>query len=435
VGHQGSASGSALLGLDGFQVVSAELVDGEWQLGVQTTATMVGCVGCGVRVTSHSRRLVRVRDLPIGGRPVVLWWRKRLWRCREPACGVRTWTEQTAAIRPRAVLTQRARAEACRRVGKDAHAVAAVARDLGVGWATVMRAVADHGRPLVDDPMRLEGVAALGLDETTFLKATRLAPTRWVTGLVDLEQDRLLDVVADRTRAAVDGWLGAQSRGWLAGVATVALDPWRGYASALVAPLGHARVVVDHFHTIRLANTAVDQVRRRTQQATLGHRGRRRDPLYRIHKLLLTAAEQLTSRGRARLRAGLTVGDPTGEVAAAWQGKELLRAVYAAGSLAAARVALERFYRWCDGVQILELTRLARTVRAWQTEILAWHWTAGCSNGPTEAVNLLIKQVKRVGHGFRNFENYRLRLLLHCGVTWQTHRTARLRGRSPRFAA
>ena len=132
MGHQGSASGSALLGLDGFQVVSAELVDGEWQLGVQTTATIVGCVGCGVRATSHSRRLVRVRDLPIGGRPVVLWWRKRLWRCREPACGVRTWTERVAAIGPRAVLTQRARAEACRRVGKDAHAVAAVARDLGL---------------------------------------------------------------------------------------------------------------------------------------------------------------------------------------------------------------------------------------------------------------------------------------------------------------
>jgi hypothetical protein len=80
------------------------------------------------------------------------------------------------------------------------------------------------------------------------------------------------------------------------------------------------------------------------------------------------------------------------------------------------RVALDRFYRWCDGVQLLELTRLARTVRAWQTGILAWHRTAGCSNGPTEAINLLIKKVKRVGHGFRNFANYRLRLLLHCGV-------------------
>jgi hypothetical protein len=53
--------------------------------------------------------------------------------------------------------------------------------------------------------------------------------------------------------------------------------------------------------------------------------------------------------------------------------------------------------------------------------------TAGCSNGPSEAINLLIKKAKRVGHGFRNFANYRLRLLLHCGIGWQTHRTARLR--------
>src|SRR5215211_5806287 len=367
----------------------------------------------------------------VSGKPGQL--HKRLWRCREPACRVRTWTERTVAIRPRAVLTERARAEACRRVGKDAHAVAAVARDLGVGWATVMRAVADHGDQLVEDPTRLEGVAALGLDETSFLKATRLAPTRWVTSLVDLEHGQLLDVVADRTRAAVDAWLHARPRAWLARIATVALDPWRGYASALVAPLGHATVVVDHFHAVRLANTVVDQVRRRTQQAALGHRGRKRDPLYRIRKLLLTAAEQLTEHGRGRLRAGLAVGDPTGEVAAAWQGKELLRAVYAASDQADARGALDRFYRWSDGVGMAELSRLARTVRAWEAEILAFHVTGGCSNGPTEAMNLLVKKVKRVGHGFRNFANYRLRLLLHCGVRWQTHRTARLRGRSLRL--
>jgi transposase len=152
-------------------------------------------------------------------------------------------------------------------------------------------------------------------------------------------------------------------------------------------------MVVDHFHAIRLANTVVDQVRRRVQQATLGHRGRKHDPLYRIRKLLLTAADQLTSRGRVRLRAGLAVGDPTGEVAAAWQGKELLRAVYrAVVDPATARAALECFYRGADGVQIPELSRLARTVRAWEAEILAFHATNGCSNGPTEAVNLLIKR-------------------------------------------
>jgi transposase len=425
VGQQGSASGSLLLDLDGFEVVSAELVGGEWQLAVQTTARMVGCAGCGILATPHGRRVVRVRDLPIGGRPVVLLWRKRLWRCREPVCGVLTWTEQAATIRPRAVLTQRARAEACRRVGKDAHAVAAVARDLGVGWATVMRAVEDHGRPLVGDPTRLEDVAALGLDETSFLKATRIAPTRYVTGLVDLEGGRLLDVVADRTRAAVDGWLGARPAAWLARITTVALDPGAGTPARWSHRLGMRPWSWITF----------DQVRRRVQQATLGHRGRKRDPLYRIRKLLLTAAEQLTGQGWARLRAGLAAGDPTGEVAAAWQGKELLRAIYDAAGMSAARAALERFFCWADGVGVAELSRLARTVRAWEAEILAWHATNGCSNGPTEAVNLLIKKVKRVGHGFRNFGNYWLRLLLHCGVTWQAPQTARLRGRSPRRLA
>jgi transposase len=322
---------------------------------------------------------------------VVLAWRKRVWRCVEPACAVQTWTEQQAAIRPRAVLTCRARAEACRRVGKDAHAVAAVARDLGVGWATIMRAVTDHGTQLVDDPARLDGVAALGLDETSFLKATRRAPTRYVTGLVDLEGGRLLDVVADRTRAAVHGWLDARSRGWLAQVATVSLDPWRGYASALVAPLGHATVVVDHFHAIKLANAVVDQVRR-IQQATLGRRGRKQDPLYRIRKLLLTAAEQLTSRGWVRLRAGLTAGDPTGEVAAAWQGRSCCEpstppsACRRPGPPWSGSTAGRTAWAWpsCPGSPAPS--------GPGRPKVLAWHVTDGCSNGPTEAVNLLIKK-------------------------------------------
>jgi transposase len=173
VGQHGSASASRLLGLDGFEVLAAEVVGGEWQLVVQTTATVVACIGCGVRAELHGRRTVRVRDLPSGGRPVVLRWRKRIWRCGEPACEVRTWTERTAAIRPRAVLTERARAEACRRVGKDAHAVAAVARDLGVGWATVMRAVRDHGTPLVEDPARLAGVTMLGPERASLCSCLR----------------------------------------------------------------------------------------------------------------------------------------------------------------------------------------------------------------------------------------------------------------------
>jgi transposase len=83
VGQHSSASATRLLGLDGFEVLAAQVAGGEWQLVVQTTTTVVGCGDCGVRAELHGRRTVRVRDLPIGGRPVVLVWHKRIWRCRE----------------------------------------------------------------------------------------------------------------------------------------------------------------------------------------------------------------------------------------------------------------------------------------------------------------------------------------------------------------
>jgi len=74
--------------------------------------------------------------------------------------------------------------------------------------------------------------------------------------------------------------------------------------------------------------------------------------------------------------------------------------------------------------------------RAWEAEILAFHATDGCANGPTEAMNLLTGKVKRVGHGLRTFDNdCRQRLLLHRGVSWQTHRTARRRRRPSPSAA
>jgi len=66
VGQHSSASASRLLDLDGFEVLAAEVVGGEWQLDVETMAAVVGCRGCGMRAELHGRRTVRVRDLPIG---------------------------------------------------------------------------------------------------------------------------------------------------------------------------------------------------------------------------------------------------------------------------------------------------------------------------------------------------------------------------------
>lgn len=431
----GSAGASALLGLDGFVVLAHVEHDGELWLLVETTSERAGCPACGVRAVGHGRREVKVRDLPVAGRPVVLVWRKRTWVCPEPRCEKGTWSEESPAVLPRASLTERARWEICRRVGQDEDSVAEVARAFGVGWHTAMEAVRGRGTPLVEDPVRLEGTGALGLDETAFLLACAARHAVFVTGFVDLDSAKLLDVVLGRSAAAVTAWLTERPREWLAAVSVAALDPHRAYANGLIAHLGHATVVVDHFHSVRLANAAIDDVRRRVQQETLGHRGRKGDPLYGIRRLLLRGAERLDERAWTRLERGLDAGDLHGQVTAAFLAKELLRDVYGAVDLAHARRRLVAFYQYCVDAEVPELARLAKTISAWETEVLAYH-TTGLSNGPTEAVNLLIEKIRRIGHGFRNFENYRLRLLLRCGhVKWQTRSTARIRGRHPRLVA
>ena len=61
---------------------------------------------------------------------------------------------------------------------------------------------------------------------------------------------------------------------------------------------------------------------------------------------------------------------------------------------------------------IPEVARLGRTLRAWKGQILAYFDTHGVSNGGTEAINLIIEKVRRLAHGFKDFDHYRLRIML-----------------------
>jgi len=425
-----------MLGMTGFVLLAVSSNEGEFEQAIETTAVEDFCRGCGVAARLHDRRPTWVRDLPAAGRPVTLVWIKRVWRCVESKCAVSTWTETSELIRARSSWTERARAEACRRVGEDGHSVAQVARAFGVGWATVMAAVRDYGQPLVDEPDRMIGVGALGVDETAFLTANAKHPTIFVTGMVDLHGRRLLDVVPGRSSKALHDWVSAQPAPWRDAISVAALDPFRGYATALTSSLPGAVRVLDAFHVTRLGFAAVDDVRRRVQQQTLGHRGRRDDPLYRIRRVLRRGAEHLTERAWERLLAGLDAGDDDEQIGKAWIAAQDLRRIYQrATDRDTAQRRLHRWFEHCADSNVPELHRLARTIDAWREEFLAYFSTGGISNGPTEAMNLLIKKIKRVGHGFRNFDNYRLRLLLHCGVTWQTHQPTPLRGRLPRLAA
>ncbi len=148
---------------------------------------------------------------------------------------------------------------------------------------------------------------------------------------------------------------------------------------------------------------------------------------------MLTGAERLEGPGLERMLLGIRAGDPEDEVLGAWLAKESVRDVYLSEDPADARLLLDKAIEGCRTDPVAEIKSLGRTLARWRTEILAHH-TTGASNGPTEGLNLLIKKVKRAGHGFRSFANYRLRILLHAGgVNWPAQRppAPRIRTRSP----
>jgi transposase len=146
---------------------------------------------------------------------------------------------------------------------------------------------------------------------------------------------------------------------------------------------------------VRVANRCLDAVRRRVQNQTLGHRGRKDDPLYRIRKLLLTDSERLNERGCDRILLSLRTGDPNNEVVGAWLAKESVRDVYLADNYADAAVVLDKAIAGCRADEVAEIRSLGNTLASWRTEILARH-TTGASNGPTEGLNLCVKKVKRL---------------------------------------
>jgi transposase len=406
-----------LVGLERVEVLEvARVSDGRLHVAIETTEREAACSGCGCRAQVKDRDPVPLADLPAFGSPVTLVWVKRRWQCREALCPVGSWTEQRPDLAPaRAAMTSRAGQWATREVGADIHTVTYAAAQLGVAWHTVMDAVAYWGQALIEDPERVGATNAVGVDETKRLARKRRQATQWISAICDVARRIVIDVVKGRDGAELEGWLEDQPQAWCDAVVATVTDLHEPFRQALAKHLPNATAVADPFHVVAAGNRVVDRTRRRVQQATLDHRGRNHDPLYRIRKLLVLAAERLDEHGEARLRGLLAAGDPDGEVHEAWAAKEALRELYTLwGDEAIARQWLTGLITDCKRAVGAEVRGLARTLTQWREPILAWH-TTGHTSGPIEGLNSLIKKVKRIAAGFRSFANYRLRILLACG--------------------
>src|SRR5215207_9780646 len=135
--------------------------------------------------------------------------------------------------------------------------------------------------------MRPDSDPCGGLDGITWRRSDP-----WLTSFVDCTPGRpgkLLGLAPGRTGACVKDWLGEQTGAFRNKIEIVVIDPSAPYASGIRAALPKARIAVDKWHLVALANTMITEVRQRVTRDLLGRRGTVTDPVWVNRRLLLTA--------------------------------------------------------------------------------------------------------------------------------------------------
>jgi transposase len=376
------------------------------------------CGGEGVPRDTVSRRLAHE---PFGWRPTTLLVTLRRYRCGN--CG-HVWRQDSSkAAAPRAKLSRRALRWSLEAIVVQHLTVARVAEGLAVAWDTANDAVLAEGkRMLIDDAARFDGVAVIGVDEHVW-RHTRKGD-KYVTVIIDLTgirddtgPARLLDMVEGRSKQAFQRWLSQRPQSWRDAVEVVAMDGFTGFKTATIEELPDAVPVMDPFHVVRLAGQALDECRRRVQQAIHGHRGRTGDPLYAARRTLYTGADLLTDKQQDRLTALFAVDDHV-EVEATWAIYQRMIAAYRAPDRTQGRSLMQQLIASLSSgvpMALTELVTLGRTLKQRAADVLAYFDRPGTSNGPTEAINGRLEHLRGSALGFRNLTNYIARCLLETG--------------------
>ena len=409
---------SVIFNLPGYRVIDAvDLPLGGRRVKVQPVDLEDGCPECGtVSSRVHAWSVQRVRDVGHACRVEVVVRKPRL-ACVEPACGRRTFTPVSEQLPPRARCTTRLKTTVLAAVIDSGRAVAEVAADHGVAWWTVQATVTAAALllPNVDDLY----VRRLGIDEHRYRRVRwfrdehggwrRVEP--WMSTIVNTHGGQVLGVVDGRDSAAVGGWLAERSPAWRARVQVVAIDPSAAFKKAITEQLPNAKISVDPFHLVQLANLMLTRVRQRLVRDREHRRGRKVDPAWAHRTLLVRGYDTLSDRGKARLQAVFDLDDPTDELSAAWGVKEQVRRILNTSTAEAASYQKMILDGYVVAADMDETWRLWTTIDTWwpAIEVLIQHRV---TNARTEAANTGIKQIKRTGRGYRNASNYRARILL-----------------------
>jgi transposase len=273
---------------------------------------------------------------------------------------------------------------------------------LGIGWDTaqeIMRRAVERGL----EGRQLERLRYLGMDEKSFRRGQS-----YITLLTDLEESRVLDVVEERTAEAAGQLWDTLSPEQKQAVEAVAVDMWEPFIQTIQTQVPEADIVHDKFHVSKYLGEAVDKVRRQEHKELLAQgdetlKGTRQLWLYNPQNFSPEQAEEFSALKDLQLK-----------VARAWAAKELFSKFWEYQEGGWARRFFKDWFGWVSRSRLKPVVEVAQMLKR-HLENLLTYLRHHITNAVTEGLNSKIQSLKSAARGFRNFRNYRIRILFFCG--------------------
>jgi transposase len=273
---------------------------------------------------------------------------------------------------------------------------------LDISWDTaqqIMERAVERGL----DRRQLDGLKHLGMDEKSFKRGQS-----YITLLTDLDQGRVLDVEEERTEeAAAAVWL-TLSPEQKQEVEAVAVDMWEPFIRTVQKQAPNADIVHDKFHVSKYLGEAVDKVRRQEHKELMAQgdetlKGTRQLWLYNPQNFSENQAEEFSALKDLQLK-----------VARAWAAKELFSKFWEYQQEGWARRFFKDWFGWVSRSRLKPVIEVAQMLKRHLDNLLTY-LKHRITNAVTEGLNSKIQSLKSAARGFRNFDNYRIRILFFCG--------------------
>ncbi len=378
-----------ILQLPGWEVTETYTQGNEHIIEAKYIQAPSGCQKCGAvgNLYKHGTKGVSYRDTPFFGQHGILKATLQRYRCLD--CK-ETFVQTPKGIEPERRMTTRC-VEYIKRQCLEM-TFTSLSNLVGCVEGTVRNIAGSHVEQL-DRDYRPHLPEWLGIDETKLDKGMRCIIT-------DIGNNRPIDILLDRDKTTLATWLSQfKDR---SGVKGLAIDMWKPYKDVAEVMFKDLPVVIDKFHVVRMANTAVDRVRIRVQKA----KDRATRVEWKRSKLMLVKRPQnLSDKQRLNLMMWL---DNEPEVAEAYRIKESFFAIYDMPKEQAIE-AFDAFPKMVPASMKAEWNDLTRAMKNWRKEILAY-FDHPITNGYTEALNGVAKVINRAGRGY-SFQIMRARIL------------------------